>query len=56
MTAAPARLAMLTLDCADAPASASWSAMLGWDVVHSEAGAAGPLGHPFCRTEAENWG
>lgn len=37
-TPPPARLAMLTLDCPDAPASAAfWSAVLGWDVVHSEA-------------------
>ena len=34
---APARLAMLTLDCADSRASAAfWSAMLGWDVVVAE--------------------
>ena len=32
-----ARLAMVTLDCADAEASdAFWSGMLGWDLAHSE--------------------
>lgn len=33
-----AKLAMVTLDCSDPKASAEfWSAMLGWEVVHSEA-------------------
>ncbi len=33
-----ARLAMITLDCADPEASARfWSAMLGWDVAHAQA-------------------
>jgi catechol 2,3-dioxygenase-like lactoylglutathione lyase family enzyme len=38
MTTTPtARLAMVTLDCADPEASAAfWSALLGWDVAHSE--------------------
>ncbi len=37
MSAAPARLAMVTLDCADPQASATfWSALLGWKVLHSE--------------------
>jgi predicted enzyme related to lactoylglutathione lyase len=32
-----ARIAMVTLDTADAEASAAfWSGMLGWDVAHSE--------------------
>jgi predicted enzyme related to lactoylglutathione lyase len=32
-----ARIAMVTLDTADADASAAfWSGMLGWDVAHSE--------------------
>ncbi len=32
-----ARIAMVTLDAADAEASAAfWSGMLGWDVAHSE--------------------
>jgi catechol 2,3-dioxygenase-like lactoylglutathione lyase family enzyme len=32
-----ATLAMITLDCADPQASASfWAAMLGWDVAHAE--------------------
>ena len=32
-----ARLAMVTLDCADPRASAAfWSAMLGWDAAHVE--------------------
>jgi len=33
-----ARLAMVTLDCADPEASAAfWSAMLGWEVAHAQA-------------------
>ena len=37
MSTPTARLAMVTLDCADAEASAAfWSALLGWDVAHSE--------------------
>ena len=33
-----ARLAMITLDCADPEASARfWSAMLGWEVAHAQA-------------------
>ncbi len=33
-----ATLAMVTLDCADPRASATfWSGMLGWDVAHAEA-------------------
>ena len=37
MSTPTARLAMVTLDCADAEASAAfWSGMLGWDVAHSE--------------------
>jgi catechol 2,3-dioxygenase-like lactoylglutathione lyase family enzyme len=37
MSTSTARLAMVTLDCADAESSAAfWSAMLGWDVAHSE--------------------
>ena len=37
MTDAAARLAMVTLDCADpAESAAFWSAMLGWTVVSSE--------------------
>ena len=33
-----ARLAMVTLDCADPEASARfWSAMLGWEVAHAQA-------------------
>ena len=37
MSTPTARLAMVTLDCADAESSAAfWSAMLGWDVAHSE--------------------
>ena len=33
-----ARLAMVTLDCADPPASATfWSELLGWEVAHSQA-------------------
>ena len=37
MTDAAARLAMVTLDCADpAESAAFWSAMLGWTVVASE--------------------
>ena len=46
----PARLAMITLDCSDAPASAAFfAALLGWTVVHSEAAyamLAGPDGGP----------
>ena len=35
--AAPARLAMVTVDCADPRAQAAfWSAALGWDVAHVE--------------------
>jgi catechol 2,3-dioxygenase-like lactoylglutathione lyase family enzyme len=34
-TAAPARLAMVTLDCAEPRAEAAfWSAALGWEVAH----------------------
>ena len=37
MSTPTARLAMVTLDCADAEASAAfWSGLLGWDVAHSE--------------------
>jgi predicted enzyme related to lactoylglutathione lyase len=37
MSTSIARLAMVTLDTADAEASAAfWSGMLGWDVAHSE--------------------
>ncbi|MFT3852683.1 MAG: VOC family protein [Ilumatobacteraceae bacterium] len=37
MTKPVAELKMVTLDCADAPASARfWSGVLGWDVAHSE--------------------
>jgi catechol 2,3-dioxygenase-like lactoylglutathione lyase family enzyme len=37
MTIPTARLAMVTLDCADAESSAAfWAAMLGWEVAHSE--------------------
>jgi predicted enzyme related to lactoylglutathione lyase len=37
MSTPTARLAMVTLDCADAEVSAAfWSGMLGWDVTHSE--------------------
>jgi catechol 2,3-dioxygenase-like lactoylglutathione lyase family enzyme len=37
MTAPTARLAMVTLDCADPEESAAfWSALLGWEVAHSE--------------------
>jgi catechol 2,3-dioxygenase-like lactoylglutathione lyase family enzyme len=37
MTDAAARLAMVTLDCADpAESAAFWSAMLGWTVVASQ--------------------
>ena len=37
MSTAPARLAMVTLDCADPEqAAAFWSALLGWEVAHSE--------------------
>lgn len=33
----PAKLAMITLDCADpGQAGSFWSAMLGWDVVHAD--------------------
>ncbi|WP_020113265.1 MULTISPECIES: VOC family protein [Nocardiaceae] len=36
-----ATLKMVTLDCADPEASATfWSSLLGWDVVHSEKGYA----------------
>ena len=36
MTTPTARLAMITLDCADPEASAAfWSALLGWDIAHS---------------------
>lgn len=38
MSTSTARLAMVTLDCADPEASAAfWSALLGWEVVHSQA-------------------
>lgn len=38
MNSPPARLAMVTLDCADPEASAHfWSALLGWEVAHAEA-------------------
>jgi predicted enzyme related to lactoylglutathione lyase len=63
MTDAAARLAMVTLDCADPGESAAfWSAMLGWTVVSSEkdyamlAGPAHALG--FGRVEgyaAPSW-
>ena len=37
MTSPTARLAMVTLDCADPEESAAfWSALLGWEVAHSE--------------------
>ena len=37
MSTPTARLAMVTLDCADPEeAAAFWSALLGWDVAHSE--------------------
>ena len=37
MSTPTARLAMVTLDCADAEASAAfWSGMLGWDVAYQE--------------------
>ena len=37
MSTPTARLAMVTVDCADAEASAAfWSALLGWEVAHSE--------------------
>src|SRR4029079_17895382 len=37
MSTPTARLAMVTLDCADAESSAAfWSALLGWEVAHSE--------------------
>ncbi|GAA2010547.1 VOC family protein [Nakamurella flavida] len=52
MTDSPptARLAMVTLDCTDAPSSARfWAALLGWTVAHSEDAYAmltGPDGAP----------
>ena len=37
MSTPTARLAMVTLDCADPEASAAfWSGLLGWDVAHAE--------------------
>lgn len=37
MSIPSARLAMITLDCADPEASARfWSALLGWEVAHAE--------------------
>jgi len=37
MSTTTARLAMVTLDCADPEASATfWSGLLGWDVAHAE--------------------
>ena len=37
MSTPTARLAMVTLDCADPEASAAfWSGLLGWEVAHAE--------------------
>lgn len=37
MSSSQARLAMITLDCADPEASARfWSGLLGWEVAHAE--------------------
>ena len=56
MSTPTARLAMVTLDCADPEASAAfWSGLLGWEVAHAEhdyamlTGPSHALG--FCRVE-----